>query len=118
MTQLYVRRMMLCMTQLSPTLTPKQAAERLKAAGVPCSDETVRRWVKAGRLAGAIVLPSGRIRIPVERIDAITKGGGTDVPVEQAATDGRTAREAAEVEATQAQAEAPAKGLTPVKRHQ
>lgn len=110
--------MMLCMTQQTATLTPKQAAERLNAAGVPCSGETVRRWVKAGRLTGAIVLPSGRIRIPVAVVDGITQTGPVDdqqqlgVPVDQAeAAD--DAGQAAEVEAPQEQAAEKGRALNP-----
>ncbi|MEV7264657.1 hypothetical protein AB0N38_14005 [Micromonospora aurantiaca] len=95
------------MTQESPTLTPQQAAERLNAAGVPCSGETVRRWVKSGRLAGAIVLPSGRIRIPTAVIDGITQAGRADgrvgLSVDQAEATG-DARQTAEGQAAQDQA--------------
>ncbi|WP_238447975.1 hypothetical protein [Micromonospora sp. 4G55] len=109
-------RMMLCMTQESPTLTPQQAAERLKAAGVPSSGETVRRWVKAGRLRGAIVLPSGRIRIPAAVIDGIT-GAGADgrmgLPVDEAETVAAPTGSAAEAEAPQDQAAQEGRALTP-----
>lgn len=60
------------MTAVLPTLTPAEAAERLTAAGVPVSDDTLRRWAKSGRVP-CIRLPFGRIRFRTEDIDALTE---------------------------------------------
>jgi len=53
------------MTSLPTLLTTTEVAEVL---GV--TDETVRRWIKANRLS-AITLPSGRMRIRRESVDAV-----------------------------------------------
>jgi excisionase family DNA binding protein len=51
------------MTQDPHLLTPAEAGERL---GV--SSETVRRWIRAG-LIGAVIYPSGRMRLRSESVD-------------------------------------------------
>lgn len=58
------------MTQVPPLLTAPQVAQRLTEAGLPVSDETVRQWAKAGRLA-SVKLPNGRHRFRPEVVDAI-----------------------------------------------
>lgn len=70
LTSLVVRSTVSCMTPVQPTITAGEAAERLTAAGVPVSEDTVRRWAKAGRIP-AVKLPLGRMRFRVEDIDAI-----------------------------------------------
>jgi hypothetical protein len=53
-------------------LTPAEAVERLAEAGISVSEDTLRRWARAKRLA-AIELPSGRLLFRVEDIDAIAQ---------------------------------------------
>lgn len=53
------------MTSDEAYLTTKQAAERLRT-----SPETVRRWVRDGKLA-AITYPSGRRKFRPQDVDAI-----------------------------------------------
>lgn len=56
------------MTQVRPNLTASEVAERLDV-----TPETVRAWAHSGRLR-CIKLPSGRMRFPVEAIEAIERG--------------------------------------------
>jgi len=56
------------MTQVSRYLTAPQAARILEV-----SDQTVRDWVKAGKLP-ALVYPSGRMRIRRADVEAILRG--------------------------------------------
>jgi predicted site-specific integrase-resolvase len=69
------------MTKLTQLLTPGQAAERLRQAGIKISDEAVRQWLRADRLA-SVQLPSGRRLIRSEDVDAIISSG--DAPVSAA----------------------------------
>ena len=59
------------MSSVQPNLTASEAAERLTAAGIVVSEDTVRRWAKRGQLS-AIELPSGRLLFRPEDIDALT----------------------------------------------
>ena len=61
-----------CMTAVEPRITAGEAAERLTAAGVKVSEDTVRRWAKDGRVP-CIELPSGRFLFRIEDIDAIAE---------------------------------------------
>lgn len=55
------------MTQLPPLLTAAQVAARFDT-----TDETIRRWVRQGKLSEAVVvLPSGRVKFRREVIDEI-----------------------------------------------
>jgi predicted site-specific integrase-resolvase len=58
------------MTSVQPYLTAAEAAARLTAAGVPVSEDTVRRWGRSGRLA-CVKLPLGRLRFRPEDLDAL-----------------------------------------------
>jgi predicted site-specific integrase-resolvase len=58
------------MTQESRLLTPSQASQRLREAGLVVSDETLRTWAKAGRVP-ATRLPSGRYVFRPADVDAI-----------------------------------------------
>jgi excisionase family DNA binding protein len=58
------------MASVEPYLTPAEAAARLTRAGIPVSEDTVRRWAKSGRLPSA-KLPFGRVRFRPEDIDAL-----------------------------------------------
>lgn len=61
------------MTHIADLLTPRQVSERLKAAGMPTSDETVRQWIRKGYIT-AIASPGGRVFIKSELVDAILRG--------------------------------------------
>jgi predicted site-specific integrase-resolvase len=73
------------MTQRDQLLTASQVAERLTAAGVPTTDETVRAWAKSGRL-DSIRTPSGRRWFEPSVVeDALTRErGGVDEAEEEA----------------------------------
>lgn len=59
---------------MQDTLTPSEAAEWLTERGIPTTGRTVRRWCKDGSLP-AVLLPSGRVRIPVASLTDLTSGG-------------------------------------------
>ncbi len=61
------------MTQVPLFLSPRQAAERLTAAGLPVTEDTVRRWAREDQVE-ALKLPSGYYRIRTSVIDAILDG--------------------------------------------
>lgn len=63
------------MTQLPPFLTPRQAAEALTEAGIPISEDAVRRWCRLGHIA-AIKLPGGTFHVRGAAIEALLSGGG------------------------------------------
>lgn len=65
------------MTQVPPLLTPRQAAERLTAAGVTVTEDTIRRWVRDRRVP-AITLPSGYYRLRAADVDAILNSDHPD----------------------------------------
>lgn len=50
------------MTQDALYLTPSQAAECLTEAGLPITEDTVRRWAREGKVP-ALKLPGGTYRI-------------------------------------------------------
>ena len=56
------------MPQASPLLTTGEAARKLYV-----TDETIRRWIAAGKLA-AITLPSGQFRIRADDVEALLRG--------------------------------------------
>lgn len=58
------------MTSVQPYLTPAEAAARLTEAGLPVSEDTIRRWGRTGRVP-AIKLPFGRQRFAPKDIDAL-----------------------------------------------
>lgn len=69
------------MTQLPPYLTPKQAAQWLTAAGVPVTEDAVRRWARLGRVS-RLKLPGGQYLISEESLREILSGEpATAVPV-------------------------------------
>lgn len=57
----------LCMTQQPAYITPPEAARRLTEAGVPVSAETLKRWVRQGKIR-AYRAPSGHIRFRPEDV--------------------------------------------------
>jgi excisionase family DNA binding protein len=67
------------MPQETGFLTPRQAAERLTAAGLSVTGPTVQRWCRKN-LIPRTETPGGHYRIPVEALDAIL----TTPPVEPA----------------------------------
>lgn len=58
------------MTQETLFLTPSQAAEYLTAAGLPITDDTVRRWAREGKVR-VLKLPGGQYRIHRDDLDAL-----------------------------------------------
>ena len=60
------------MTSVQTMLTTGEAAARLRDAGIPVSEDTVRRWAKAG-LVPCVRLPLGRMRFRAEDIDALAQ---------------------------------------------
>lgn len=60
----------LCMTQRTLLLTVPQVVERLAAAGVEVSQESVRQWARSGRVT-AVRLPSGHYRFRPSDVDAL-----------------------------------------------
>lgn len=58
------------MTQDHLFLTVRQATERLNAAGMPVTQETVQRWCRDEKIA-TTKLPGGHYRIHVKDVDAI-----------------------------------------------
>lgn len=63
------------MTQLPPYLTPRQMATRLTEAGVPTTEDTVRRWARE-KLIARIQLPGGQYRIHEDQVEQILAGAG------------------------------------------
>lgn len=60
------------MTSDQALLSAPAAAQRLRDAGVPVSEDTVRRWADRGQIQ-AVKLPSGRYMFRAEDIDALTQ---------------------------------------------
>lgn len=58
------------MTQEPPFLTVSQASDRLNAAGLSVSRETVQRWCRDKKIP-AVTLPGGYYRLRVEDVDAL-----------------------------------------------
>lgn len=58
------------MTPDQPYLTAAEAAQRLAAAGIQVSEDTLRRWATTGRMP-VIKLPSGRFLFLATDVDAI-----------------------------------------------
>lgn len=61
------------MTQVPLFLTPRQAAERLTKAGLPISEDTVRRWARKGQI-DRLQLPGGEYRIHRDVVDGLLSG--------------------------------------------
>lgn len=58
------------MTQVPSFLTVSQATERLNAAGLSVSRDTVQRWCRESKIPTA-ALPGGAYRIRIEDVDAL-----------------------------------------------
>lgn len=54
-------------------LSVPETVDALREGGIDVSHDSVRRWVKSGRLK-AIRLPSGRAKIRREDVEAILRG--------------------------------------------
>ncbi len=63
------------MTQVALFLTPRQAAERLTKAGLPITEDTVRRWARKGQI-DRVQLPGGEYRIHRDVVDALLSTAG------------------------------------------
>lgn len=62
------------MTTKPNELSVSEATRRLNAAGVACTAQSVRNWIKAGTLAGRVIpRPSGRSYIvaDAESVDVL-----------------------------------------------
>lgn len=62
------------MTQLPAFLTPREAADALTAAGIRTTDDSIRRWIRKGKLAG-IKTPGGATHVRRTDIEAILNAG-------------------------------------------
>ena len=66
------------MTQPTTLLTPAQVVEKLAAAGIEISEESVRQWARTRKLP-VVRLPSGRFFFRESDVDAfltpLTDGG-------------------------------------------
>jgi predicted site-specific integrase-resolvase len=57
------------MTQPASLLTPGQVVEKLAAAGIEVSEESVRHWARTRKLP-VVRLPSGRFYFRAEDVNA------------------------------------------------
>lgn len=63
----------LCMTQVPLYFTPREATDFLRDAGLPLTEDTVRRWCRAKQI-DHVKLPGGSYRIQRAAIEALIAG--------------------------------------------